>query len=331
MPSHGRLRAGRELRAVVLTVVVVLVPAAGRLWAWHSHSHEIAAKAAIHSMPADTPEFFRLADEEIAYVCNDPDRWRANNADPTLRALDFPNHWFQLERSPGPLPKTRYEFVTALSAAGKLGPGKGTMLDYGTAPYAIVEHAEMLTETLRLWRRAPTVSARDKRWKRQIEQNVLQAGGLLCHYLTDIAQPLHASIHLFSWNRSFPNPKGYKPADIHRSIESFADDCVSHQQFTESHVARRVTRQRPIGDWMSETVKQIQASNKLAERVYALEQKGGLKRCAAGSEGAVFIENRLAVAAALLRDVWHSAWVKSGMSPAAEPPSTRDARAGRRQ
>ena len=86
MPSHGRPRTGRHLRAVVLTVVVVFVPAAGGLGAWHSHSHEIAAKTAVHSMPADAPEFFRLADEEIAYVCNDPDRWRANNADPTLRA-----------------------------------------------------------------------------------------------------------------------------------------------------------------------------------------------------------------------------------------------------
>ena len=38
-----------------VTLVVVLVPAAVRLGAWHPHSHEIAAKAAVHSMPADTP------------------------------------------------------------------------------------------------------------------------------------------------------------------------------------------------------------------------------------------------------------------------------------
>jgi hypothetical protein len=295
---------------LVLAALVALVWPREAL-AWQGASHALSALLAARALPPDTPQFFRLADEELSLVCNDPDRWRVTGNAPTLRALDLPNHWFQLERHSGPLPKTRYEFLTTLALAGKLGPGNQTVLEFGTAPYAISEYAEMLTEAFRHWRGASSNSARSPRRKRQIEQSAIHTAGLLCHYVTDLAQPLHTSVHIFGWNRTVPNPQTYNPQEIHRSIEAFADQCVTQRRISEPHLAKQMSRPRPIADWLPDILSQIEGSNRHVERVFALEQKGLLKSCETGSEAVTFVASRLATGAALLRDVWHAAWLKS--------------------
>jgi hypothetical protein len=129
--------------------------------------------------------------------------------------------------------------------------------------------------------------------------------------VTDIAQPLHTSVHLFSWNQAVPNPHGYKPDNIHRSIEAFADQCIREQRIAEPQVAKRLSPPRRIADWLSDIVKQIEDGNKHVELVFALEQKGLLKSCAKESEAVAFVTSQLAAGSSVLRDVWHSAWVRS--------------------
>jgi hypothetical protein len=300
-------------------VVVVVVTVAAIVWphdtfAWRLSSHALTALAAARALPPDVPEFLRAADEELAYICNDPDRWRAlaPGEAPTLEAADFPNHWFQLERHPGPLPDTRYEFLTELVASGRLAPGKLRVLDFGTAPYAIAEYAEMLTETFRLWRAARPDSGEMTRRTRQIEQSAIRIAGLLCHYVTDIAQPLHASVHIFGWSRTEPNPRGFRPQNIHYDFEYFTDQCVLQRRITEQHILPDLNVPRPITNWLPYIVRQIRQSNAQVERVFELEQRGLLESCAVGSEAVTFATSRLAAATALLRDVWYAAWERSG-------------------
>lgn len=297
-------------------LVIGLAALAAVVWprdalTWHGPSHALSALLAAHALPPDTPRFFRAAGGELSFVCNDPDRWRAGGNAPALRALDFPNHWFQLERHPAPLPRTRYEFLTSLVLEGKLGPGKHEVSDFGTAPYAIVEYAEMLTETFRHWRQAPSDGARLIRRKRQIEQNAIHIAGLLCHYVTDLAQPLHTSVHIFGWSGTVPNPQGYTTRQIHQSFEAFADQCIRRRRITEPQLAKQMSRPRPIPDWLPRIVSQLEESNAHVERVFALDQQGLLKSCATGAEAVTFVASRLAIGASLLRDVWHAAWQRS--------------------
>jgi len=120
--------------AVVLISIAAIVWPQGAL-AWRLASHSLSAQAAAAMLPPGMPGFFRTAHAELAYICNDPDRWRTRSRGraPALVAMDFPNHWFQLERHPALLPPTRQEFIMRLAASGQLIPGKQTIRDFGTA------------------------------------------------------------------------------------------------------------------------------------------------------------------------------------------------------
>ncbi len=64
-------------------------------------------------------------------------------------------------------------------------------------------------------------------------------------------------------------------------------------------------------DWLAHIASAIQESNQHVERVFELEQQGLFKSCAEDSDAVTFTVARMAVGAALLRDLWFAAWNRS--------------------
>ena len=146
---------------------------------------------------------------------------------------------------------------------------------------------------------------------RRVEQSAIWVGGLLCHYVTDLSQPLHTSVHIFGWSTTVPNPGDFRPQNIHGAFEGFADRCVRDRRITKSQVAKQIGEPRQVDDWLAHVASAIQESNQHVERVFELEQQGLFKSCAEDSDAVTFTVARMAVGAALLRDLWFAAWNRS--------------------
>lgn len=279
-------------RAAALIVLAITPRCA---WAWGDAGHAMSGRVAVRALPAEAPAFFREAVEEVGYLCSQPDRWRDRKLAPGLVANTSPDHYMNLEDVPAALPATRHEFLRA-NAAQK------TAAQLGTAAYAIAEYAEMLAVEFSLWRQAP-----EGRIRRQIEQNVIHTAGVLCHWVTDTAQPLHATIHTNGWRDDYPNPRGFQGKGIHSRFET---EYVA-ANITEADIAPRVAPVREVGPWLEAAERHLRTSHKLVENVYEFDQQAPFGSGQQPAEVKAFAAERLAVGVAMLRDIWVSAWKRS--------------------
>ena len=275
--------------------------------AWGPKGHRMTAHVAVRSLPDDMPTFFRNAEVELGFLCPEPDRWRVEKREPALKGLADRDHILKLEWLTGPLPKHRYEFL--LSYVGKPKPDGGLYGygDLGFAPYAMAEHSEMLTVNFMLWRRAREGTENERRIKRQIEQNIIHIAGLLSHFITDNANPLHTTIHGNGWNPKTANPKGYVGKRIHGRFESI----YVKQSIEEPDFESLVGRAQVVGPWLDAAMNHIRAAHRHVETVYALDQAHPFGEGEETEEAKRFTCERLAHASQSLRDFWYSAWIKS--------------------
>src|ERR1051325_2393420 len=197
----------------LLAFTVLSAPA----FAWGSKGHEMQARAAMRVLPAEMPAFFRDAVEEIAFLCTEPDRWRTSEQ-PALTETAGVNHTFKWELAPRPLPPNRHVFLIQLAKQGKLEAN--SVRDFGTAPYAIQEWAEMLTAAFRRWREMPETTPAERLRKRVHERSIVFMAGILAHWVTDSSQPMHTSIHVHGWHPSAPNPHKYTGENLHARFET---------------------------------------------------------------------------------------------------------------
>lgn len=305
---HSRAR-----RLLALTgALAILAFLAGPAGAWGDKGHGMTARVAVRALPDDMPAFFRQAQVELGYLCPEPDRWRVERREPALRGAVDRDHTVKLEYVIEPLPRHRYEYV--LQYAGKPKPSGGvfTWGEVGFAPYAIAERSEMLAVNFMLWRKAAESTDTERRIKRQIEQNIIYIAGLLGHFITDTAQPLHTSVHVDGWSPDLPNPKGYVGKTIHRRFETdYVNQAVEEQDF-ENLVARQP---RSLGPWLEEALRHIRSSHGHVETVYALDAAHPFGSGSETAEAKQFTCRRLADASQALRDFWYSAWIKSATLP----------------
>jgi hypothetical protein len=292
-----------------LLLVLTVAPAPLPLRAWGSKGHEIQARVAVAALPAGVPVFFRGAEEELAFLITEPDRWRTSEQ-PALTETAGANHTFKWELAPRPLPRNRHLFLIALVKAGKLDGTKGAEVrEFGTGPYGIQEGAEMLTAAFRRWRTMPETTPAEAARKRMHEKSILFMAGVVGHWVTDLSQPMHASIHVHGWHASAPNPNGYAGKELHSRFETrYVERAIER-----ADVASRVTAEpRLLGDWLREAERYIAETNSHVEQVFAWDR---LTPFGAGNEPAEakpFTAARLADGARMIRDLWYTAWVRSG-------------------
>src|SRR5450755_3933734 len=124
-------------------------------YAWGHDAHSMINRLAVATLPDDTPEFLRsfAALDAMAYYGPQPDRWRSE--DRALYATLVPEHDIDLEWADlaGPLPRTRYEYIAALSVAQAKHPEmKLGAQNVGLLPYSTTETYTMLKSAMRDYR-----------------------------------------------------------------------------------------------------------------------------------------------------------------------------------
>ena len=279
--------------------------------AWGTKGHEMQARTALKSLPAEMPAFFRAAEEEMAHLICEPDRWRTSEQ-PALNETTGVNHTFKWELAPRPLPANRHLFILALAQRADFDPRKpGAVRDFGTGPYGIQEWAEMLTGAFRRWRAMPETTPAEIARKRMHEKSILFMAGVLGHWVTDLSQPIHASIHVHGWHPSVPNPHGYTGPknDPHGRYESQYVDRAIELADVSALVAGQP---RLLGNWLREAETYIAATNSHVEQIYVWDKQAPWGSGQEPAEAKPFTAARLADGARMLRDVWYSAWVRSG-------------------
>jgi hypothetical protein len=291
---------------LALGCVVFLAPSAAH--AWGNKGHAMSARVAAHALPPEVPAFLREADLELGYLCPEPDRWRSEAREPALRGATDRDHGFRVEDVTFPLPPQRYLYFQKMLATPRPGGGTYTYQDIGFAPYSIAELAERLTNGFMRWRNARAGTPAGNRIKRQIEADVVYTAGLLGHFITDTAQPLHTTIHVNGWNPRVPNPRGFVGQDIHGRFETTYVNAV----LEEADFQKLVGPVRVVGPWLQAALAHIVATHAHVEEVYALDQAHPFGSGAEGAAARRFTAERLAAGAQALRDFWYTAWVRSG-------------------
>ena len=296
---NKRIRVTVSAFAVSLLLSVSLIQPPASL-AWGEHGHKLSGRAAATRLPKEMPDFFRKSVDQLEYLNPEPDRWRSKLMVEMNEAFSY-DHFLNLEIVPAAAlgVDDRYAYVAALYQAGVKEPEKA-----GLAPFRILELYQRLRTEFHLWR-----SAKDKKTRKWIEQRIISDAGVLGHYVSDAANPHHATIHYNGWDKNTPNPNGY------------ITDNTFHYRFESEYVQTHVVisdllplinaSPRLVENPRAEVIAHFRNSNGLVERLYRLDKQARFDKAATAPANKQFAIDRLAAGAEMLRALWWTAWVKS--------------------
>ena len=290
-------KAMRFFVTALIAAPLLLPPA---VLAWGEHGHRLSGRAAATRLPKEMPGFFRKAAAQLEYLNPEPDRWRSKTLVEMNEAFSY-DHFLDLEMVPPAAldAEDRYAYLAALSQAGLKEPERA-----GLALFRIVELYERLRTEFHLWR-----NAKDKRTRAWIEQRILNDAGVLGHYVSDAANPHHATVHYNGWAKDYPNPNGYTTDNtFHWRFES---------EFVQSHVTiddllPSISPQpRALQNPRAEVLAFFKASNGLVERLYQLDKQAKFDKQTSSPEHKRFAVERLVAGVEMLRALWWTAWTTS--------------------
>ena len=269
---------------------------------WGEPGHRIIGEAAGRALPSDMPAFFRNAVADFAYLNPEPDRWRDFGEVQLDSALGIGSgfeHFVDFEGVPDAAfaAPHRYEYLKRLRAVNKDETA-------GLLPFRIIELTQTLRVEWRLWR-----TATDPATRARIEARIINDAGILGHYVGDGANPHHTSIHHNGWVGD--NPKGY------------ATDRRTHYRFesmyVQGHVALADVQPRiaaaPVifDNVRGATMTYLRTTFGLLETLYDMDKREAFDEKTQGAEHRIFVVGRLAAGATMLRDLWVTAYVTSGV------------------
>jgi hypothetical protein len=318
LPNPRSFTLRREDARKILWAVVFILPC--QLFAWGAKGHEITARAACKALPADVPAFFRQACGRFAYLVNEPDRWKASR-ESALEALNPPDHYFDLEFwGDAKLPSTRYEFLLEAVKRGLISDTK-PVANMGTAPWVVGEYADRLVIHIRQWHETREDTEASQLVRRQVEENIIYTAGVLAHFVTDLGNPLHCTIHHNGWREGSPNPRGYLSDKESRSLHARFESIYLERAVDDKDMGA-LPAPRRVGPWVAETEQFIRRQNTFVEKLYALEAEGSFGSGKETPEARSFLLARLGDAASMLRDYWSTAWIAGGEQWLTEPVMT---------
>ena len=165
----------KAFMVAALVISTALVPASA--FAWGFTGHRLIMRRAIELLPAELKPFFIEHREEIVARAVDPDLWR------NVGWEDDPNHFMDFgARELGEFPFTALprEYGAALEKFGM-----ATMKRNGLLPWRASEIFGNLRRAFEGFARGSGFAAND----------VVLFAPVLCHYMQDSHQPLHATIN----------------------------------------------------------------------------------------------------------------------------------------
>jgi len=277
---------------------------------WGAHGHELSGRAAAMKLPEQMPNFFRKAVDQLSYLNPEPDRWRSreeSNLDKAMDSAYAPDHFLDLELVPPAAfnAVSRYEFTAELIKAGQ----KPTTA--GFAPFRILELFQSLRIQFRLWR-----AEQDSNKRGWIEQRIINDAGVLGHYVSDVANPHHTTVHFNGW--SGDNPKGFTvfTNEPNQGFHYRFEDLYVQTHIQLNDVAPLIGNERVIDKPREEIWNCIRSSNALVEQLYTLDKQERFNAETKSPEHKKFVSERLAAGARMLRDLWWTAWITSAPAPA---------------
>ena len=304
--------------------VIGWVLGAGLVWssasnalAWGSSGHRFIGECAQKALPSTLPVF--LTDPSSGFVlgeiAREPDRSRGAGQ-PHDADLD-PGHFVNVGddgRIAGALaltdlPKSRDAYDAALRAAGSSAQKVGWL------PYSIADGYEQVVKDFAYFRAdaygfAHAASPEEKRFFQKDllvrEMLTLRDIGYWSHFVGDASQPMHASVHYFTYG-DFPDATQYTHAPIHVPFES----PFVRNHLTEAEVCAALAAPRtPDPSILAEASGFLETSRSQVKPLFALWTRGDF---AEGHEaaGKAFAIARLAAGASELRDLITAAWVQS--------------------
>ena len=301
-----------------------------RVLAWDYEGHRIVNQLALASLPTNFPAFVRApaAQERIAYLSGEPDRWRNVSDELPLVHCNGPDHYIDLEQladyglMPQSLPIFRYEFAAKLAQARAAHPDKFPLIDparnrdrtrelIGFLPWSIVEYSGKLKSSF------STLKAFEENGGTPDEianaqADVLYVMGVMGHFVGDAAQPLHTTIHHHGWIGD--NPHGYTTnRSFHQWIDGEYFNKTGGLKFES--LRGRVQPAHSVGDrtkpevLFGQVMTYLFESHRQLEPLYQLEKDGKLSaEGEKGLEGRAFLEGQLIKGGQMLGDIWYSAW-----------------------
>lgn len=317
-------------RLTLFLVVVVTMPQA-MLRAWDYAGHRAVNQTALAALPADFPAFVRapVAAERIAFLAGEPDRWR-NVPDLPLKQANGLDHFIDLEHvvdaglDLATLPSFRYDFAVAYAAGRAAHAGKFRPIDPtknkdhtqewpGFAPWAIVERYGKLKSGFSYLKAFQELGTAEE--VAQAEANVLYVMGVLGHYVGDLAQPLHTTMHYNGWTGE--NPRGYTTWNgFHSWIDGgfFAEVGVDQAAVTAELAPAEPISIAPRGDGRDPVfvavMNYVIAQHAKVEPLYELEKAGKLKSDGSSDpvEAREFLQGQLRAGGEMLAAIWVTAW-----------------------
>jgi S1/P1 Nuclease len=181
----------------------------------------------------------------------------------------------------------------------------------GFAPYAAMEQYYKLVASFRMVRILERLSGDDTMRLAELGQaraNAVHTMGVLSHWIGDMAQPLHTTIHHHGWIGE--NPEGFSTES---SIHSYIDSGVIKKHSLEYTQLRTMVAVslpcEPSDDvWMA-VKEHLARSHGELEELYRMERDGALGK----PEGKRFIVNRLADGGQTLAGLYLAAWEASAL------------------
>lgn len=318
------------MKKFLLLLAVVGGLSSVRVQAWDYEGHRVVNQLALASLPTNFPAFVRApaAQERVAFLSGEPDRWRNLPDDLPLVHCNGPDHYIDLEPladyglTPQTLPIFRYDFAAKLAQVRAAHPDRFPPIDparnrdhtrelIGFLPWTIVEYSGKLKSgfsTLRAFEEyggTPDEIA-------NAQASILYVMGVMGHFVGDAAQPLHVTIHHHGWVGD--NPHGYT---TNRSFHQWIDGGYFEKTggVKLEPLRGRIRPAQLVGDrtkpevLFGQVMTYLLESQQRLEPLYQLEKDGKLSgEGEKGLEGRAFLEERLVKGGQMLGDIWYSAW-----------------------
>jgi hypothetical protein len=320
----------KRISVCVLPLLLAFGPCfVHRALAWDYEGHRVVNQIALASLPTNFPAFVRTpaAQERIAFLSGEPDRWR-NTPDLPLKHFNGPDHYIDLEElalyglKPETLPPLRYDFIAHLGVVRAAHPDSFPAIDpaknedhtrelVGLLPWAITEYYSKLKSGFS-YLKAFEARGGTADEIANAQADIIYIMGVMGHFVGDAAQPLHTTAHHHGWVGE--NAHGYTTnGAFHAWIDGryFAKVGGVNSKDLKIRPAQLVSLKnepaRPEEMFQAITA-YIVAQHKLVEPLYELDKAGKLSgEGEQGLQGRAFLEQQLIVGGQMLGDIWYSA------------------------
>jgi hypothetical protein len=313
-------------------LVLAMTFVAGSVHAWDYPGHRVVNQIALASLPTNFPAFVFApeAEERIAFLAGEPDRWR-NVPDLTLRHCNGPDHYIDLEElarydlKPVDLPLFRYDYIGLLAVRRAEHPEKFAPIDpaqnadhtrelVGLLPWSITESYGKLKSGFAYLKTYQENGGTPEEIA-NAKANIVYVMGVMGHYVGDGAQPLHTTIHHAGWVGE--NPRGYTTwKGFHQWIDGGYFNKVGIPRVEDLKSRLRPARlmqidgrEARVEEILPAVVQFIEATSREVEPLYQLDKERGLSGDGeSGLRGRAFLAQRLIAGGQELGDLWYSAW-----------------------